>query len=92
LADLKSGIATAPTLFAVDEFPQLQTLISRKFELPGDIENALLLVQKSQGLEKCKKLAQIHIEKAIEVIQILPESVARESLIALACKVLTRTQ
>ena len=33
LADLKSGLATAPTLFAAQEFPhQLTPLIARKFE------------------------------------------------------------
>jgi geranyl diphosphate synthase len=49
LADLKSGLATAPTLFAAEEFPQLTTLISRKFEWEGDIELAVDLVQRSQG-------------------------------------------
>jgi geranylgeranyl pyrophosphate synthase len=49
LADLKSGLATAPTLFAAEEFPQLTTLINRKFEWEGDIELAVDLVQRSQG-------------------------------------------
>jgi geranylgeranyl pyrophosphate synthase len=48
LADLKSGLATAPTLFAMEEHPQLATLIARKFESPGDVEEALSLVNKSQ--------------------------------------------
>ena len=49
LADLKSGLATAPTLFAAEEYPQLTTLINRKFEWEGDIELAVDLVQRSQG-------------------------------------------
>lgn len=49
LADLKSGLATAPTLFAAEEFPQLTTLIRRKFEDEGDIELAVDLVERSQG-------------------------------------------
>ena len=49
LADLKSGLATAPTLFASEEFPQLTTLIGRKFEGEGDIELAVNLVSRSQG-------------------------------------------
>lgn len=48
-ADLKSGLATAPTLFAAEEFPQLTTLIGRKFEGEGDIELAVNLVSRSQG-------------------------------------------
>ena len=54
LADLKSGLATAPTLFAADEFPQLVALINRKFESPGDIEEALELVQKSSGIVRSR--------------------------------------
>lgn len=91
LADLKSGLATAPTLFAAEEYPTLLSLIERKFELPGDVEEALLLVQQSQGLQKCRDLAQVHAENAIEAIQTLAPSKARDSLIALACKVVTRT-
>ena len=49
LADLKSGLATAPTLFAAEEFPELTVLIGRKFEGEGDIELALDLVKRSQG-------------------------------------------
>jgi geranylgeranyl pyrophosphate synthase len=56
LADLKSGLATAPTLFAADEFPQLVALINRKFESPGDIEEALELVQRSQGLVRSRSV------------------------------------
>lgn len=91
LADLKSGIATAPTLFAAQEFPRLTTLINRKFESPGDIDEALILVQQSNGLQRCKLLAQAHAEKALEAINILPPSIAKDCLIALACKVVTRS-
>lgn len=91
LADLKSGLATAPTLFAAEEFPKLLTLIGRKFEGPGDVDEALSLVKQSQGLKKCKELAQIHAELAIEAISVLEPSPARDSLIALACKVVSRT-
>jgi geranylgeranyl pyrophosphate synthase len=91
LADLTSGLATAPTLFAAEEHPQLLTLIGRKFEYPGDVDEALRLVQQSDGLKRCKDLAQVHVERAIEAIQVLEPSPARDSLVALACKVVNRT-
>lgn len=91
LADLKSGLATAPTLFACEEFPQLAALISRKFEGPGDVDEALSLVHKSRGLERCRNLAQVHAELAIEAISNLMPSPAREALISLACKVIVRS-
>lgn len=90
LADLKSGLATAPTLFAAEQHPKLLSLIGRKFEIPGDVDEALILVQKSDGLKRCKELAQVHAEKAIEAIEVLGPSLARDSLVALACKVVTR--
>lgn len=91
LADLQSGLATAPTLFAAEEFPKLAQLIARKFESPGDVDEALELVNKSQGVQRCKLLAQVHAEKAIEALQMIDHSPARDALVSLAAKVVTRT-
>lgn len=90
LADLQSGLATAPTLFAAEEHPKLIDLISRKFEAPGDVDEALAFVKQSKGLERSRELAQVHAEKAIEAIQELDPSPARDALVALACKVVIR--
>jgi geranylgeranyl pyrophosphate synthase len=60
---LKSGLATAPTIFAAEEFPKLLVLIGRKFEAPGDVDEALVLVNKSKGLEKTKLLARVFVDK-----------------------------
>ncbi len=90
LADLKSGLATAPTLFAAELFPKLNTMIARKFDGPNDIDEALELVLKSDGLQKTKRLAQVHCEKAIDAIQVLGKSPARDALVSLACKVVVR--
>ena len=45
-ADLYLGLATAPVLFAAHQFPRLNSLIMRRFEQPGDVEEALTLVKK----------------------------------------------
>ena len=37
-ADLKLGLATAPVLYAAEEYVQLWILIERKFNQPGDAE------------------------------------------------------
>jgi hypothetical protein len=37
-ADLKLGLATAPVLFAAEEYPELNRLIARRFSAPGDVE------------------------------------------------------
>lgn len=38
LNDMKSGVATAPVLFAAQQQPQLCTLIKRKFKSYGDVD------------------------------------------------------
>jgi len=38
LNDLKSGVATAPVLFAAQQQPNLCTLIKRKFKGAGDLD------------------------------------------------------
>ena len=42
------------------------------------------------GLKRCRDLAQVHVEKAIEAILALDQSLARDALVALACKVVAR--
>jgi geranyl diphosphate synthase len=47
LGDLKEGIATAPVLFAAEEFPGLKALIERRFKHSGDVEMAETWVRQS---------------------------------------------
>ncbi|KAI8138866.1 solanesyl pyrophosphate synthase [Fennellomyces sp. T-0311] len=89
-ADLKLGLATAPVLFAWEEFPELEPLIKRKFANEGDVDKARLLVYQSDGLKKTLALAEEHCRMAIEAIQKLPASDARSALIQLTEKLLTR--
>jgi hexaprenyl-diphosphate synthase len=37
-ADLNLGLATAPVLYAAEEFPELNELIERKFSSAGDVD------------------------------------------------------
>ncbi|KAF9909106.1 coq1 putative hexaprenyl diphosphate synthase [Linnemannia zychae] len=89
-ADLKLGLATAPVLFAWEEFPELGKLIKRNFNQQGDVELAWDLVLKSQGLAQTRMLAQSHCQKAISALSQLPDSQAKTALIQLTEKVLDR--
>ncbi|KAG0365865.1 isoprenoid synthase domain-containing protein [Gamsiella multidivaricata] len=89
-ADLKLGLATAPVLFAWEEYPELGKLIKRNFDKEGDVETAWNLVLKSNGLEQTRMLAQSHCQKAIAAISQLPDSQAKTALIQLTEKVLDR--
>ena len=42
--DLKLGLATAPLLFATTKFPELEDMIARRFNKPGDVEKAFEFV------------------------------------------------
>ncbi|CAG8550146.1 3645_t:CDS:2 [Ambispora gerdemannii] len=91
-ADLKLGLATAPVLYAWEEFPELGPLIDRKFKNEGDVEMAHNLVFRSKGLEKTKLLAALLCKKAATSVLKLPKSDARSALIQLTDKVLIRNK
>ncbi|XP_037027556.1 decaprenyl-diphosphate synthase subunit 1 [Bradysia coprophila] len=89
-ADLKLGLATAPVLFACEKFPELNPMIMRRFEEPGDVERAFELVHKSQGLEQTRFLARKHCIEAIRLAQELSESPYQKGLIVVNDFVLNR--
>ncbi|KAJ6638520.1 All trans-polyprenyl-diphosphate synthase PDSS1, partial [Pseudolycoriella hygida] len=89
-ADLKLGLATAPVLFACEKFPELNPMIMRRFEEPGDVERAFELVHKSQGLEQTRFLARKHCIEAIRLAQELTESPYQKGLIVVNDFVLNR--
>jgi len=88
--DLSLGLATAPALFAMQEFPEMELLIKRRFRNDGDVERAQALIRQSQGIQRTAALAKEHSEKAVQAIAKLAPSAARDALIGLATKVLTR--
>jgi solanesyl diphosphate synthase len=90
LADLTSGLATAPVLFAAQKHPQLYKLIERKFEGEGDIAEAMRLVADSDGIARTKELALVHAERACEAVMQLEESEYRDGLVHLAYKIINR--
>ena len=87
LNDLKSGLTTAPVLFAFDEYPKMLSLAARQYESPGDIEEAFEYVRRSDGLERTKDLAIQYSNMAVEAALKLEKSPARDAMIRLARKV-----
>ena len=70
LNDLKSGLATAPVLFAAEEYPELSLLIQRRFQNDGDVNLAQKLVFQSRGIERTRELAAEHASLAAEKVWI----------------------
>ncbi|KXZ56018.1 hypothetical protein GPECTOR_2g1570 [Gonium pectorale] len=96
LNDLRSGLATAPVLYAAQEEPQLRPLILRRFKHDGDVALAVSLIERSRGLQRAEELAAHHAKAAADMIRCLPAAqsdhaeIAREALIQITHKVLTR--
>ena len=72
LGDLREGIATAPVLFAAEEFAGLTPLIERRFKNSGDVELAADWVSQSNGIERTKAMAREHSAEAVKAIDSLP--------------------
>jgi all-trans-nonaprenyl-diphosphate synthase len=89
-SDMKSGNLTAPVLYALAEKPVLEVLIEREFAQPGDLEQAVALVNDSQGIERSRELAREHTKTAIASLDNLPPSASRQTLIKLADHLLSR--
>ncbi|KAI8987261.1 solanesyl pyrophosphate synthase [Mycotypha africana] len=89
-ADLKLGLATAPVLFAWEEYPELEPMMKRKFSNKGDVEKARDLVYQSDGLKKTLELATHYCNLAKEALYKLPPSDARSALVQITNKLLTR--
>jgi geranylgeranyl pyrophosphate synthase len=92
LADLKQGFATAPVLFAQEQFPELRAMIERKFSEPDDIDMAASMVKRSGSVERTRHLARAYSDIAIEGLLRLKPSAERDALAALAIKVANRTK
>ncbi|WP_414622102.1 solanesyl diphosphate synthase [Calothrix sp. CCY 0018] len=89
-SDLKDGHLTAPVIYALEEKPELKTLIEEEFEQAGDLEKALALVEDSKGIQRSRDLAAYHAKLAVEHMSQLPSSPTRQTLIDMADYVLSR--
>jgi hexaprenyl-diphosphate synthase len=89
-------------LFSALELPQAwDPLLDRKFAKPGDVQEAMALLSSSstRGVDRAKRLAHAHAEKAVEAALNISSSstensdisVYRDALVHLAYQVASRT-
>lgn len=91
LKDLKHGHATAPVLFAMEQFPEIKGMMERRFKGVGDAERAMELVYQADGFSKTKMLATEHVRKAVDAVTgALPPSEYRSALVNLGNFILIR--
>ncbi|KAJ6913797.1 solanesyl diphosphate synthase 3 [Populus alba x Populus x berolinensis] len=98
LSDIRHGIVTAPLLFAMEEFPQLRSVIDQGFDKPENIDAALEYLGKSRGIQRTRELAAKHVNLAAAAIDSLPETddeevrKSRRALVDLTQRVITRNK
>jgi len=83
-------LTTAPALYASEEFPELRSLIARKYSEKGDVALAHSLVLKSKGLQRTKDLASKHCQMALDAISTIADSPYKQGLIDITKIVLNR--
>ena len=88
--DLRSGIITAPVIYAIEEFPELVSIIDTHFEKEEDFQRALDIVKSSSGFGKAMNLAEYYANKAVKSLDIFYSSPSKTSLIHLAGHVTKR--
>ena len=89
-SDLKSGNLTAPVLFAMEEKPYLQVLIERELTEPGDLEEAIALINNSQGIARSRALAESFSADALQRLEKLPSSPSKQALVELTDYIIKR--
>ena len=72
------------------QFPELNPMILRRFDEPGDVEFAFDCVHRSDGLEQTQMLAKKHCLEAIRVLDKLSNSEEKMALESITDKVLNR--
>jgi geranylgeranyl pyrophosphate synthase len=90
LSDMQQGLATAPTLFAAEEFPQVAKIVQRRFSKEGDAAAVSEFVARSGGLQRARELASSHAQQAADSLDALAPSEARDALVRLCFDVLNR--
>ncbi len=79
-SDLAQGHLTAPVLFAMQEFPQIEELIQRGLTHESDLAQVLHWVRESKGISKSQQLALDYSQAAAETLDTLEATPYRSAL------------
>lgn len=84
--DLKEGKATLPVLYLMEteHGPEVREILARRASEPGDVERVRLLTQHMGVIQKSRREIADRVHRAVEALQILPSSPARQALENLA--------
>lgn len=89
-SDLASGNITAPTLYAMEQNPELKEMIASKFAEEGSLDKAISIVVNGGGIAEAEVLAKYHGDLAKACLQDLPDSSYKKSLMGMVDYILSR--
>lgn len=96
--DLREGVHTLPTLYALAEQDpsdpdgkRLRELLGRPLSDDDEVTEALSLLRESSALPRARKTLSDYADQAREVLRVLPDCPAREALRSMADYLVDRT-
>ncbi|WAQ90963.1 hypothetical protein PtA15_13A363 [Puccinia triticina] len=91
-SDLKTGVITAPGLFAWKKFDsEFGELFDRKFSCDGDLDLAKKMIEESDAINQSYQLASHHIDISRSQLSHFKDSPAKQGLNEICNIVLTRS-
>lgn len=88
--DIKEGIYTLPILYAINEDGYLKNLLSKGNLSEKEINEVIRITNDKGGIKKAEELADRYTERALRLIDKLPEAQAKSILKESANKLLSR--
>lgn len=82
--DLRDGNPSLPVVMALHENPEIARLFTQAQLAPAEVERALALIEATGVLPRIARLADDHVDGALEQIRRLPPSASRLALETLA--------
>ena len=95
-SDLKEGKLTLPVFFAIsnaqpEDSQKVQKVLDERNFRSVDRAEFLLLLEKSDGLERTRELAKQYARRAIQLLEEFPPSIYRDAIVAVPEFILNRT-
>lgn len=89
--DLRSGVVTAPVLFAMEESDEVRDIVRRGEWGDAEVDTVLDHVRRGEGVERTREMAREYVRRGVvEVVDTLPPSAYRSALVRVGEFVLER--
>jgi octaprenyl-diphosphate synthase len=95
-SDLKEGKMTLPVFFAVtnaraEDTQKVQKVLDERNFRSVDCAEILRLIEKSDGLERTRELAEEYARRAIQLLEEFPRSIYRDAIVGIPEFILNRS-